>query len=40
MWNMFSDIKRTYTEGIEEQGAEENIWTEGGWSDRSLEKTA
>jgi hypothetical protein len=29
VWNLVSDIKgRIYTEGIWEQGAEENIWTE------------
>jgi hypothetical protein len=27
-----------YTEDIREQGAEENIGTEEGWSDRRLEK--
>jgi hypothetical protein len=27
--NLFSDIKRgTWTEGVREKGAEENIWTE------------
>jgi hypothetical protein len=36
-----SDIKGgTWTEGVWEQGAGENIWTEEGWSDRRLEKTA
>jgi hypothetical protein len=38
---MVSDIKiGIQTEGVLEQGAEENIWTEEGWSDRRLEKTA
>jgi hypothetical protein len=39
--NLVSDIRGgTYTEGIQEQGAEENIWTEEGWSEERLEKTA
>jgi hypothetical protein len=38
---MVSDIKGgTYTEGVWEQGAEENIWTKEGWSDGRVEKTA
>jgi hypothetical protein len=38
---MISDIKGgTWTEGVWEQGAEENIWTKGRWSDKTLEKTA
>jgi hypothetical protein len=37
---MFSDIKGgTWTEGVSEQGAEENIWSEMRRSDRRLEKT-
>jgi hypothetical protein len=28
------------TEGVWEQGAEENIWTEEGWSDGRLEESA
>jgi hypothetical protein len=28
------------TEGVWEQGAEENIWTEEGWNDGRVEKTA
>jgi hypothetical protein len=41
VWNLVFDIKGgTYTEGVVEQGAEENIWTEEGWSDGSLVKTA
>jgi hypothetical protein len=40
MWNLVSDIKGgTETEGVCEQGAEENIWTEQVWSDRRVEKT-
>jgi hypothetical protein len=36
-----SDIKRgTQTEGVWEQGAEENISTKEEWSDGRLEKTA
>jgi hypothetical protein len=31
---------RTETEGVGEQGAEENIWTEEGKSDSRWEKTA
>jgi hypothetical protein len=30
----------TQTEGVWEQGAQKNIWTEERWSDRRLEKTA
>jgi hypothetical protein len=41
VWNSVSDIKGgTQTEGVWEQGAEENIWTEEGWSDRRLKRTA
>jgi hypothetical protein len=41
VWNLVSDIKgRTYTEGVWEQGVEENIWTKEGWSDRRLEQPA
>jgi hypothetical protein len=39
--NLVSDIKGgTHTEGVWEQGAEENIWTEERWSDGTLEETA
>jgi len=31
---------RTETEGVQEQGAEENIWTQEGGSARRLKKTA
>jgi hypothetical protein len=35
------DVKGvTYTEGVRDQGAEEDIWTEEGWSDRKLDKPA
>jgi hypothetical protein len=38
---LVSDIKGgTYTEGVGEQGAEENIWTQERRSGRRLEKTA
>jgi hypothetical protein len=38
---LVSDIKGgTQTEGVGEQGAEKNIWTEKGLSDKWLEKTA
>jgi hypothetical protein len=41
MWNLDSDIKRiTQTGGVQEHGAEENIWTKESWSDRRLEKAA
>jgi hypothetical protein len=33
-------LREKQTEGIREQGAEENIWTEEGWSDERVEKTA
>jgi hypothetical protein len=40
VWNLVSDIKEgTQTEGVWEQGAEENIWGEERRSDRRLEKT-
>jgi hypothetical protein len=40
VWNLVSDSKGgTYTEGVWEQGAEENIWTERRWSDRRMERT-
>jgi hypothetical protein len=36
---LVSDIMGgTKTEGVWEQGAEENIWTAGGWGDMALEK--
>jgi hypothetical protein len=39
--NLVSDIKGgTQTEGVWEQGAEENIWTGERWSDSRSEKTA
>jgi hypothetical protein len=32
VWNLVSDIKGgTETEGVWEQGTEENIWMEEGW---------
>jgi hypothetical protein len=32
MWNLVFDIKGgTWTEGVWQQGAEENIWTKEGW---------
>jgi hypothetical protein len=35
--NLISDIKGgTWTEGIWEKGAEENMWFEDRWSDRRL----
>jgi hypothetical protein len=41
VWNLASNIKGgTQTEGVWEQGIEENIWTEDRWSDKRLEKTA
>jgi hypothetical protein len=41
VWNLVSNIKgATKTEGVWEQGSEENIWTEEGWSDGRVEKTA
>jgi hypothetical protein len=41
VWNIVSDIKGgTFTEIFWEQGAEENIWTQEGWSDGRVEKTA
>jgi hypothetical protein len=41
VWNLVSDIKGgTYTEGVWEQGAEEDIWTEEGWGDGRVEKTS
>jgi hypothetical protein len=42
VWNLVCDIERgTYmhTEDVWEQGAGENIWTEGGWKNGRLEKT-
>jgi hypothetical protein len=40
VWNLVSNIKGgTQTEGVWEQGVEDNIWTEGTFSDRRLEKT-
>jgi hypothetical protein len=41
VWNLVSDIKGwTQTEGIWEQGDEEDIWTEEGWGDGRMEKIA
>jgi hypothetical protein len=41
MWNLVPDIKGgTQTDGVWEQGAEENIWIEERWSDGRLELTA
>jgi hypothetical protein len=41
VWNLVWDIKGgTETEDIWEQGAEENIRTEEGWSYGKVEKTA
>jgi hypothetical protein len=38
---MVSDSKGgTWTEGFWEKGSEENIWTEEGLCERSVEKTA
>jgi hypothetical protein len=38
-WNLVSDINAgVQTEGIWEQGAEQNIWGETGWSDRRAEE--
>jgi hypothetical protein len=40
-WNLVSNIEGgTYTEGVWEQGAEENISTEEKWSDRRLDYAA
>jgi hypothetical protein len=40
VWNLVSDIKGgTQTEGVWEQGVEENIWTEERWSGRRMVKT-
>jgi hypothetical protein len=39
MGSMISDIKRkTWSQGISEQSAEENVWTEEGWNDGTLQK--
>jgi hypothetical protein len=41
VWNLVFDIKQeTYTEGILEQDPELDIWTEEGWDDGGVEKTA
>jgi hypothetical protein len=41
VWNLVSDIKgETGTEGISEQGTEDDIWTEEGWGDERMEKIA
>jgi hypothetical protein len=40
VWNLVSNVKGgTLTEGVWEQGAEENILSEERWSDGRLEKT-
>jgi hypothetical protein len=33
-------LREEHRQGIWEQGAEENIWTEEGWSDGRTEKTS
>jgi hypothetical protein len=39
--NLVCRIKgRAYTEGVWEQGAEENIWTSEEWSNGRMEKVA
>jgi hypothetical protein len=38
--HLFYALASTSTEGVWEQGAEEDTWTEEGWSDRRVEKTA
>jgi hypothetical protein len=41
VWNLVSEIKGgTQTEGVWQQGAEEDIWTKEGWGGRREEKTA
>jgi hypothetical protein len=41
VWNLISDIKGgTQTQGVWEQGAEEDIWTTEEWGDGRIEKTA
>jgi hypothetical protein len=41
VWNLVSDIKGgTQTEGVWEQGAEENIWTKEGRREMTLERIA
>jgi hypothetical protein len=41
VWNLVSDIKGgTQTEVVWEQGAEEDIWTNEGWGDGRVKKTA
>jgi hypothetical protein len=41
VWNMVSDSKRRIkSEGVWEQGAEDNIWAKEGWSDGRVVKTA
>jgi hypothetical protein len=37
LWRLVSDIR---DEGVWEWGAQMDIWTEEGWSDRKVEKTA
>jgi hypothetical protein len=40
-WNLVSDIKkRTQTEGVWEQGAEENIGTQGELNNRRMDNIA
>jgi hypothetical protein len=39
--NLVSVIKgATYTDGVWEQGAKENIWTKEGWIDGKVENAA
>jgi hypothetical protein len=41
LWNLDFDTKGgTQTEGVWEQDAEEDIWTEEGWGNGSVKKTA
>jgi hypothetical protein len=40
VWNLVSEIKReTQTEGVWEEGAEEDIWIEEGWGGGRVGKT-
>jgi hypothetical protein len=36
----YSTVREEYRQSVREQGAEENIWTGEGWSDRWLEKAS
>jgi hypothetical protein len=41
VWNLVSPItRRTQTEGVQEKGAEGNIWDEEAGGDRRIQKTA